>query len=121
MLNNLSSFLTIEKPWGSEVILEANDKYALKILNVASGKRLSLQYHQVKDETIVVLEGHLELHIGHSLDNIEIKHLLPGEKIRIIPGVIHRFCANDIPVKLLEVSSPELTDVVRLSDDFNRI
>jgi mannose-6-phosphate isomerase-like protein (cupin superfamily) len=105
----------VNKPWGYELLIVKTDKYAAKILGIHAGKRLSLQYHNVKDETIHVVSGLLEAQIG----DVTV-FLGPGETVRVKPGVKHRFCASKGFVKLFEVSTPELTDVVRLSDDFGR-
>ena len=115
---------TIMKPWGHEVIFAATDKYVGKILYITKGNRLSRQYHNKKDETIFVLEGSLILEIGtpgSSEYNDKTTLLHEGDRYRIQPGVIHRFGAPDnISVVLVEVSTPELNDVVRLEDDYNR-
>jgi len=108
--------MKVEKPWGHEIRWAINDKYLGKILHINAGQRLSLQYHEVKDETIYVLEGTL---IVHGKDNITI--LDQGDSLRIQPGTIHRFCAPPSDhVKLVEVSTPEIDDVVRLEDDYGR-
>jgi len=110
----------IEKPWGWEEIWAQSDKYVGKILSLKSGHRLSRQYHQVKDETIYVQNGNLHLEIGD--DEIEIKILSPGASYRIRPGTVHRFAAppSRMPVTLFEISTPELSDVIRLEDDYER-
>ena len=110
----------IPKPWGRERILEANDKYALKILEVDPGKRLSLQYHEVKYETMYCMYGHGTLTIQK--DGVERKiSLLPGRYVTIFPFEIHRLeAAETSPLMVMEASSPELGDVVRLEDDYGR-
>ena len=107
----------VDKPWGFENRWAVNDKYVGKILHINQGHRLSLQYHRVKDETIYVLSGVLNLHLE---DHTEI--LSEGEFYRIEPGTIHRFEApkHGADVVLIEVSTPELDDVVRLEDDYKR-
>jgi mannose-6-phosphate isomerase-like protein (cupin superfamily) len=98
---------TTTKPWGYEIRFAQNDKYLGKILYIAQGHRLSRQYHQLKDETIMVYEGTLILELG-----------IPG----ILPGVVHRFCAPERKsVTLIEVSTPEIDDVTRLEDDYKRV
>ena len=109
----------VHKPWGFEKIWAKTDKYVGKILHINPGQRLSLQYHNVKDETIYVLSGNLRL----VLNEVGIETFMPeGTSYRIKPGAIHRFEAaeNMGPVVLLEVSTPELDDVVRLHDDYSR-
>ena len=114
---------TTNKPWGHEIRFAINEKYLGKILYIAKGQRLSRQYHTQKDETIFVQEGILLLEIGAPSDpNFKKMKLGYGQRYRIFPGVVHRFCAPyDQGVTLIEVSTPELDDVVRLEDDYNRI
>lgn len=118
--------MKVEKPWGYEIRWAVNDKYLGKILYIKEGQRLSKQYHKVKDETIYVLEGDLNLEYGpdistYTKDPEPQKIILSqGESRRIHPGVVHRFCADMSDVVLVEVSTPEIEDVVRLSDDYGR-
>ncbi len=105
----------VYKPWGYELIWARNTKYAGKVLYINPHNRLSLQYHEVKDESVFVLEGKLILHLEDKILELE-----PGESYRIKPTMIHRFAAGDTPVKLIEVSTAELSDVVRLEDDYGR-
>jgi mannose-6-phosphate isomerase len=108
----------VDKPWGHEEIWAKTERYAGKFLIISAGEMLSRQYHKVKDESICVLEGVLILEIG---DNPPVRSLLqPGESFHVKPGTIHRFCAGDKPVRLVEVSTPELDDVVRLEDKYAR-
>tara|TARA_R110002020_G_scaffold243944_1_gene457525 strand:- start:779 stop:1117 length:339 start_codon:yes stop_codon:yes gene_type:complete len=109
----------VEKPWGHEIRWAITDKYLGKILRIEPGQRLSRQYHEVKDESIYVLEGTLilELHKGPHLEKIILKH---GATWRIRPHVVHRFCAPSEGCTLIEVSTPEIDDVVRLEDDYDR-
>lgn len=111
----------IEKPWGHEIIWALTDKYVGKILHINGGKRLSLQHHNVKDETIIVISGTLRIdHAQNINDSLETNFLYPGDAFHIPPGTIHRFCAPIDNVVLHEVSTPELLDVVRHADDFGR-
>ena len=108
------------KPWGWEKLWAHTDKYVGKILHINPGHRLSKQYHNVKDETIFVLSGVLKLFTTE----YEIEHTMSeGMSCRIPPGQVHRFeaPAGGTPVVLLEASTPELDDVVRLEDDYNRV
>jgi len=121
----MSAVLKVEKPWGHEVRWAINNKYLGKILHINRGQRLSRQYHEVKDETIYVLQGILVLELGMDEDKNgqaeKIKVLETGESYRIKPGTIHRFCApREGFVRLIEVSTPEIDDVVRLVDDYGR-
>lgn len=109
---------TVPKPWGREVIFAETDRYAGKILHLSPGHSLSLQYHERKDETLFVLEGEVRL-LVEVQGVMEERTLKPGEAYRIRPGVKHRIWA-DRPCVLVEVSSPELDDVVRLEDVYGR-
>ena len=111
--------MRVDKPWGHEEIWARTDQYVGKILHINAGHRLSLQFHKKKEETIRVLYGKLLLETGMGADAV-IQTLTSGEVFHISPGTIHRFCATDEDVTLLEVSTPELSDVVRLEDDYAR-
>ena len=109
----------VDKPWGHELIWALTDRYVGKIIFIEAGKRLSLQYHEQKEESIFVLEGRMILHLEDSdgeLQTIEMQH---GDSQHIPAGARHRFAAID-DTKLLEVSTPEIQDVVRVEDDFGR-
>jgi mannose-6-phosphate isomerase-like protein (cupin superfamily) len=109
----------VEKPWGSELIWTHTDRYVGKLISVNAGARLSLQLHNEKDESIYVVEGTLNLHLENDQGEIEQIIMEPGEFTRVRTGRIHRFEAVT-NVKLIEVSTPELDDVVRLEDDYGR-
>lgn len=111
----------VDKPWGGEEIFAETDKYVGKILTVRSGHALSLQYHEMKDETMRVLDGSCELHIGREpgARELEVRVLGAGDVCRILPGVLHRLVALT-DVRLVEVSTAELGDVVRLEDRYGR-
>jgi len=109
---------TVPKPWGHETIWAATDRYVGKILHIKAGQALSVQYHNRKDETVHLLSGELvyRVQMGETLEDM---HLVKGESFRITPGTIHQMEAvTDCDV--LEVSTPELDDVVRLSDRYGR-
>lgn len=108
-----------EKPWGHEQLWALNQHYAGKFLHIRAGESLSLQYHEVKDETICVLEGKLRLRIGPSASELETRDLLPGDSCAIPPGIIHQMEALEDCI-IAEVSTPHLTDVVRLQDRYGR-
>ena len=112
-----------EKPWGHELLWARSSRYAGKILFIKKGHRLSRQYHNAKEETIMVLDGQLVCEEGPSKENSEIiRHVMdPGDTFHITPGTVHRFCAEMGDVRLVEVSTPELGDVVRLEDDYSRV
>lgn len=109
----------VEKPWGHELIWAQTDRYVGKILVIETGRRLSLQYHEVKDEWIQVLSGRLHLTLEAADGTLAERVLEPGEGARVAPGRRHRFEAVE-RAELIEVSTPELDDVVRLADDFGR-
>jgi len=111
--------IRIEKPWGHEEIWAKTGKYVGKIIHIKQGHRLSLQLHTMKEETIRVLNGSLLLVTGSGADS-HTRSLFPGESFHIPPGLIHRFCAPDQDVTLVEVSTTEIDDVVRLEDDYVR-
>lgn len=109
----------VNKPWGHEKIWAKTDKYVGKILVIEAGQRLSLQLHEKKEETIMVLSGTLRVWESH--DESKFKDYSQGEVYHVKPKTIHRFGATTFsPVSVIEVSTPELNDVVRLSDDYNR-
>ncbi|MCP3985955.1 MAG: cupin [bacterium] len=109
----------IEKPWGYELIWAVTDRYAGKLLVIETGQRLSLQYHERKDESIYVLSGLLRLELENDSGEIVSEELGPGAHRRIHTGRRHRFGAIE-RTELMEVSTPELDDVVRIEDDFGR-
>ena len=119
----------VEKPWGREIWYADQSAYAGKVLEVKKGCRLSLQYHERKTETLYLLSGKVLLTLraiasdeipAASLVTPADQHVwLPGQTIHIPVRTIHRFEALEDSV-LLEVSTPDLTDVVRLQDDFSR-
>ena len=115
---------TIEKPWGhEEVWAQSSRGYVGKILFIKKGHRLSRQYHRVKEETIMVLEGILTCEAGPYFegDTIHLHTMHPGDVFHVAPGTIHRFCAPDTDVRIVEVSTSETSDIVRLEDDYRRI
>jgi len=110
----------VGKPWGHELIWAETDRYVGKILHIENGFCLSLQYHNVKDETVMVQSGILTLELGTD-DSKEILKLNPGESRRIPAGTVHRMLALNGAVDVIEVSTPELDDVVRLEDYYGRV
>ena len=109
----------VEKPWGHELIWAHTERYVGKLIVIEAGKRLSLQYHERKDESIFVVRGRLRLELEDESGRLVVQELGPGEHRRIPTGRKHRFSGIE-RVELMEVSSPELDDVVRLSDDYGR-
>lgn len=110
----------ISKPWGKEEILEINDNYMLKKITMWKDNRCSLQYHNYKKETIYILIGKLRIYCGSKKDNLESRVFEPHESITIPSKLIHRMEAIEDSV-YLEASTPELNDVVRLEDSYNRV
>tara|TARA_B100000963_G_C22296028_1_gene523500 strand:+ start:307 stop:651 length:345 start_codon:yes stop_codon:yes gene_type:complete len=110
----------IEKPWGKEEILQINSKYMVKRLTMYKGHRCSLQYHLKKIETIFVLKGKLNILSGKDKDSLESVIYKDGQFITLFPGDIHRMEAIEDCI-YLEASTPEIDDVVRIKDDYNRV
>jgi mannose-6-phosphate isomerase-like protein (cupin superfamily) len=109
----------VEKPWGHELWYAWTDRYVGKILHVRRGERLSLQYHRQKDETSYVLRGRLRLTWGLALDQLTVVEVGEGHVWRNRPGEIHTIEALE-DADVLEVSTPEVDDVVRLQDAYGR-
>lgn len=109
----------VEKPWGHEIWWAQTDKYAGKLLIVKAGERLSVQMHRQKDETSYLLSGRLILVQGASEDELTEREIGPGVSWRNEPGLVHTIEAIE-DATVLEVSTPELDDVVRLSDRYGR-
>ena len=109
----------VEKPWGHELIWAHTDRYVGKIIVVEAGRRLSLQRHAVKDESIFVMSGRLRLTLEDETGAIGVMELGPGDHRHVPTGRVHRFEAVE-RTELMEISTPELDDVIRLEDDFGR-
>ena len=109
----------VEKPWGHELIWAHTDRYVGKVIVIEAGKRLSLQRHVVKDESIFIIAGRLRLTLEDETGTIGVVDLEAGDHRHVPTGRIHRFEAIE-RTELLEISTPELDDVIRLEDDFGR-
>src|SRR5437867_8788154 len=109
----------VEKPWGHELIWARTDRYVGKILHIEPGHVLSLQYHNKKDESIYVLTGEIVLRIQQG-DTLIERPMSQGAAFHIEPKVIHQFEAV-VPTDLLEASTPETDDAVRLKDRYGRV
>ena len=110
----------VDKPWGHEVHFAlVAGKYCGKALHISAGHALSLQYHEQKEETVSEQTGRLQFEVGSSEDDLETFELLPGESIHLLPGTRHRMTALEDTV-VLEASTTELDDVVRLDDRYGR-
>lgn len=108
-----------EKPWGYEELIECNDKYVVKKLFMKKDHACSIQYHELKTETILVVSGLLNIYIGNSLETLEKRLFRPGETVTIKPYTVHRMEAVD-DCTYFETSTNELWDVVRLQDNYGR-
>jgi mannose-6-phosphate isomerase len=110
----------VPKPWGYEIIWAANELYVGKILHITAGHKLSIQYHERKDETVYLLSGALKYCVQMDGDAAPVdQQLQVGEAFRITPNTIHYMEAvTDCDV--LEASTPHLDDVIRLKDDYGR-
>ena len=108
----------VEKPWGYELIWALTDRYAGKILHVKAGHVLSLQYHNRKDETMHLLSGELTLRTQAG-DTLVSRRFKAGESVHIPPKLIHQIEAV-VDSDVLEASTPELDDLVRLQDRYGR-
>ncbi len=109
----------VAKPWGHELIWALTDRYCGKILVIEGGRRLSLQRHVEKDESILVVSGRLRLTLQAADGTVAEEDLGPGDHRRVEAGRIHRYEALE-RCEIVEVSTPELDDVVRLEDDYGR-
>jgi mannose-6-phosphate isomerase len=109
----------VDKPWGYEIWWAWTEDYVGKILHVDAGHRLSLQYHEQKDETSYVLRGRLVLTRGPSQDEVDTREVGEGDAWRNRPGDVHTIEAIE-DSDVLEVSTPHLDDVVRLQDHYGR-
>jgi mannose-6-phosphate isomerase len=110
--------ITVPKPWGHETIWAHTDRYVGKILHINAGQALSVQYHEKKDETVHLLKGDLiyRVKLGDQLEDMRLKS---GQSFRITPGTVHQMEAiTDCDV--LEASTSELDDVIRLKDRYGR-
>jgi len=108
----------VDKPWGYETIWAETSRYVGKIIHIRAGQRLSRQYHEVKEETLLVQTGEMILEVGPA-EAVEERRMKAGDTFHVAPGTIHRMIAvTDVDV--IEVSTPELMDVVRLEDAYGR-
>ena len=116
----VSAVRRVDKPWGHEEVFALVDgRFCGKAIHVIQGHALSLQYHERKEETIAVQSGRLSVEVGESEDALEQFELLPGESLHLRPLVRHRVTALEDTV-MLEASTTELDDVVRLEDRYGR-
>jgi mannose-6-phosphate isomerase len=109
----------VEKPWGWELVWAETPYYAGKLLFVRAGEALSLQLHEVKDESWLVQEGRARLEAGPSAQALEEREIVAGDTFHFGPGTLHRLTAIEDTL-VVEVSTPQLDDVVRLGDRYGR-
>jgi mannose-6-phosphate isomerase-like protein (cupin superfamily) len=109
----------VSKPWGWELVWAEAEAYVGKLLFVRAGESLSLQYHEVKDESWLVQEGRARLELGEVDGEPEPIEIAPGDAFRFRPGTVHRVTAIEDTL-VIEVSTPHLDDVVRLEDRYGR-
>jgi mannose-6-phosphate isomerase len=108
----------VGKPWGYEIVWAETDSYVGKILHINAGAKLSRQYHVTKDETFLVQAGEMDLQVGQGPETKTIR-MGQGQSFHCPPRTVHRMIAvTDVDV--IEVSTPELDDVVRLEDEYGR-
>jgi len=110
---------TVDKPWGWELVWAEADEYVGKLLFVRAGESLSLQYHEVKDESWLVQEGRARLELGDVGGELETVEIARGDAFRFRPRTVHRVTAVE-DFLVVEVSTPQLSDVVRLEDKYGR-
>lgn len=109
----------VEKPWGHEVIWAVTDRYVGKVLHIKAGHKLSLQYHQKKDETVMVWAGRMKFEHFAEGQEPQFKEMGPGDAFHVTPLLRHRMIAIE-DTDVFEVSTTELDDVVRLEDSYGR-
>jgi mannose-6-phosphate isomerase len=118
-MSGRSDVKVVHKPWGHETIWAHTDRYVGKVLHIKAGEALSVQYHNRKDETVYLLSGEMIYRVQDDGGELRDVRLRVGEAFRITPGTVHQMEAvTDCDV--LEASTPDLDDVVRLSDRYGR-
>ena len=110
--------MRVDKPWGYELRWATTDRYVGRVVHVDAGHALSLQYHNVKDETILLWTGKIQFEIEENGKRVT-REMTPGDRVHITPGTVHRMTAVE-DSDIFEVSTPELDDVVRLEDRYGR-
>ncbi|OGS04066.1 MAG: hypothetical protein A2204_01835 [Elusimicrobia bacterium RIFOXYA1_FULL_47_7] len=116
----MSKLKIVKKPWGREIWFAHTPAYAAKILIVKKGCRLSLQYHRNKMETLFIDKGILKVSTGKVGGKLKTKTVKAGFVLHLPPKTVHRTHAIK-ECRIIEVSTPQLTDIVRIQDDYNRI
>ena len=110
----------VEKPWGHELIWALTDAYCGKVLFVKAGHSLSLQFHRQKDESWLIQSGRAKLELGEAGEALLKEEVVSaGAAFHYLPGTVHRVTAIE-DTTILEVSTPQIDDVVRLEDAYGR-
>ena len=108
----------VKKPWGYEIVWAETERYVGKVLHIDAGQKLSRQYHVKKDETFFVQAGEMDLEVGQGTE-LKVLRMRAQDSFHCSPRTVHRMVAvTDVDV--IEVSTPELDDVVRLEDAYGR-
>lgn len=108
----------VEKPWGYELRWAETAQYVGKVIHITKGHALSLQYHEEKEETILLWSGRLKFEIQRGDERTEFE-MQPGERVHVTPRTVHRMTAVE-DCDVFEVSTPQLDDVVRIEDRYGR-
>jgi len=118
LVSGRSQVKRVPKPWGYEIIWAHTDRYVGKVLHINAGQALSVQYHNQKDETVYLLKGEMKywVKLGDELEDVRLRE---GDAFRITPGTVHYMEAIS-DCDILEASTPEVDDVVRLQDRYGR-
>jgi mannose-6-phosphate isomerase-like protein (cupin superfamily) len=111
--------VAVQKPWGYELRFAITERYLGKLIHVNQGQALSLQYHEAKDETLLITKGVMDLELEDAEGRLNTLRMVEGQVVRIVPGRRHRMTAVE-DCEFFEVSSPEINDVVRLEDRYGR-
>ncbi|MEU5695793.1 cupin domain-containing protein [Actinosynnema sp. NPDC020468] len=121
VMTSLRAAKVVRKGWGEERwLVEEGAPFAFKLIHLHAGARTSLQYHEQKEEANLIVSGEATLyHADRVGDELEVRTLTVGDIVHVRPGAVHRIEAVT-DVTLVEVSTPELDDVVRIADDFGR-
>jgi mannose-6-phosphate isomerase-like protein (cupin superfamily) len=109
----------VDKPWGYELRWATTDRYLGKVLHINKGEALSLQYHERKDEYQYLLKGAIDIELGGGDGKLTTHRMKVGDTLHITPGTRHRLTAVE-DTEIIEVSTPEIDDVVRLEDRYGR-
>jgi quercetin dioxygenase-like cupin family protein len=110
-----------EKPWGNENLIFQGFGYAVKKITLNPNQKTSLHYHEIKHETIMVLEGELRIYVDDKINAPNVVVLTTGDYLAINPEIIHQMSTDASPAVYFEAQTDHLTDVIRLKDDYGRL